>query len=158
MTHRVTFGFSSAARQRGMGLIEVLVAAVVLSIGFLGMAALEATALSTNNSAMARSMVTINSYSILESMRDDIVNAKNGSYNGSVNAGSCPGASGSLAGAQLHQWCTQLGQTLGAVATTVGKVACDTSGTCTITIKFDDSRSGTKLGSSTQQFVTQAVL
>ena len=56
-------------------MIEVLVAVLVLSIGFLGMAALQAMSLSTNNSAMARSLATINAYSILDSMRADITNA-----------------------------------------------------------------------------------
>jgi len=147
---------AAAVRQSGIGLIEVLVAVLVLSIGFLGMAALETKALSTNNSAMARSMATISSYSILDAMRVDIINAKNGAYNGGVTANACPDGSGSLAAAQLHQWCAQLAQTLGAAATTTGTIACGASGTCTITIQFDDSRAGSGFG--TQQFVTQAIL
>ena len=57
--------------QSGVGLIEVLVAVLVLSIGFLGIAALQAMSLSTNNSDMARSMATIASYSIMDAMRAD---------------------------------------------------------------------------------------
>jgi len=156
MIFRVQGSRGMRGRQNGVGLIEVLVAVLVLSIGFLGMAALETKALSTNNSAMARSMATIDSYSILDAMRADLVNAKNGAYNGSIAADACPDGSGSLAAAQLQEWCTQLAQTLGAAATTTGAIDCGTSGTCTITIQFDDSRAGSELG--TQQFVTQAVL
>ena len=149
---------SSLRRQRGIGMIEVLIAVLVVSIGFLGMAALQAKALSTNNSAMARSMATINSFSILDAMRADIANAKNGSYNGTVTANACPAAgTGSLAKAQLNHWCNQLA-TLGAAGTTTGTIACDASGTCKITIQFDDSRSGKLIGSDKQQFVTQAML
>src|SRR5690625_4897984 len=50
--------------QKGVGLIEVLVAVLVLSIGLLGLAQLQAKSLSTNGSAMTRSMATMFSYSI----------------------------------------------------------------------------------------------
>jgi type IV pilus assembly protein PilV len=157
------------SRQSGVGLIEVLIALLVLSVGFLGIAALEAVSLSTNNSAYARSLATINSYSILDAMRADIANAKAGSYNTSsaLAANACPAAGTTLAGVQLNQWCTALGSTLGATATTTGNVSCDSNGICTITITFNDSRSGTKLGCSTsgssqncsaQAFSTKGVL
>jgi type IV pilus assembly protein PilV len=149
---------------RGVGMIEVLIAVLVVSIGFLGMAALQAKALSTNNSAMARSMATVNTYSILDSMRADIVNAKAGDYNGTVTANACPTAGTSLVSTQLAAWCGQLGDALGAVATTTGNVACSSVGDCTITIQYDDSRgtaatvSTSSVGSNAQKVVTEAVL
>lgn len=148
----------------GVGMIEVLIAVLVVSIGFLGMAALQAKALSTNNSAMARSMATVNTYSILDSMRADIVNAKAGSYNGTVTADACPAAGTTLASVQLSAWCGQLAAALGAVATTSGTVACSAVGDCTVTIQFDDSRgvasaaSTSSVGSSAQKVTTEAVL
>lgn len=149
----------SAANQSGVGLIEILVAVLVLSIGFLGIAALQAMSLSTNNSAMARSMATINSYSILDSMRADLANARNGVYDGTVTANACPAAGTSLAGTQRKQWCDQLAASLGAVATTKGTIKCASggSGDCTITIEFDDSRAGVG-GASDQKIVTRAML
>ncbi|HEX5960396.1 MAG TPA: type IV pilus modification protein PilV [Rhodanobacteraceae bacterium] len=149
-------------RQSGIGMIEVLIAVLVVSIGFLGMAALQAKALSTNNSAMARSMATVASYSILDAMRADIVNAKLGAYNGTVTAGatSCPAAGTTLAGAQLNAWCVELGKTLGTTATT-GNINCSVVGDCTVTIQFDDSRAGTvgtSVGSSAQKVMTEAGL
>lgn len=144
--------------QAGVGLIEVLIAVLVLSIGFLGIAALEAMSLSTNNSAYARSMATINAYSIMDAMRADIVNAKAGSYNTTVTANSCPAAGATLITQQINVWCGSLAATLGANATTTGNVNCDGNGNCTITITFDDSRSGSNLGSNTQTFTTQGVL
>ena len=139
-------------RQTGVGMLEVLIAVLIVSIGFLGMAALQAKALSTNNSAMARSMATVASYSILDAMRSDVANAEGGLYNGTVTANACgtaPAAGASLATEQLYLWCQQLGNALGAVATTAGTVTCTGTGNCTVTITFDDSRSG-KGGSSTQ--------
>lgn len=149
----------SRHRQRGIGMIEVLIAVLVVSIGFLGMAALQARALSTNNSAMARSMATIASYSILDAMRADIVNAKLGNYNQTVTASSCPAAGTSLASVQLNSWCAELGRALGGVASTTGAINCSVVGDCSVTIQFADNRAGTNAASSaTQQVVTRAML
>jgi type IV pilus assembly protein PilV len=164
-----------ASAQSGVGLIEVLVAVLVLSIAFLGIAALQAVSLSTNNSAMARSMATIDSYSILDAMRADIVNAKAGKYNGTVtpataavpasgataaapaNSAACPSAGSTLAAAQLSQWCGQLSAGLGGTTNTTGTINCTNSGECTVTIQFDDSRAGSG-GSGAQQVITKAIL
>ena len=149
--------------QRGVGLIEVLVAVLVLSIGFLGMAALQARSLSMNNSAMARNMATMDSYSILDAMRADLVSAQNGNYNTStpVKASACPAATGTLAGAQLTQWCNQLALNLGASASTTGTINCTGSpGICTIKVTYDDSKSVSAATdtSGTQTVTTQAML
>jgi type IV pilus assembly protein PilV len=156
-------GRHSSRRQAGVGLIEVLVAVLVLSIGFLGVAALQARSMSTNNSAMARSIATIASYSILDAMRADWANAVGGSYNGTVKSTSCPTGNSTLAQAQLQQWCGQL-QTLGVSANTTGNVNCTAatgtnSAYCTITIVFDDSRAGDNTSSANKlAFVTKAML
>lgn len=148
--------------QVGVGLIEVLVAVLVLSIGFLGMAALQARSLSINNGAMARSMATVESYSVLDAMRADLANAVGGAYNTTVTANNCPAAGGSLASLQLNHWCGQLAAALGTAASTTGTIACSaaagtSSAYCTVTIQFDDSRAGLA-GSKTQKIVTQAML
>ncbi|HEU0198650.1 MAG TPA: type IV pilus modification protein PilV, partial [Nevskiaceae bacterium] len=77
--------------QAGVGLIEVLVAALVLAVGILGIAALQTKALASSGDAMGRSMATIATYSIIDAMSLDATNAKNGSYNGTVTANACPG-------------------------------------------------------------------
>lgn len=145
------------AQQSGVGLIEVLVAVLVLSIAFLGVAALQAVSLSTSNSAMARSMATISSYSILDAMRADSVNAKAGLYNttaGPVSTSSCPAAGSTLISVQLSQWCTQLGTSLGVSTGTTYAITCATSGSCSVIIVFDDSRSGS--GGATAQTISTA--
>ena len=142
--------------QSGVGLIEVLIAVLVLSIAFLGIAALQAMSLSTSNSSMARSMATIASYSILDAMRADVVNARAGTYNTAapITADVCPAAGATLQTWQVNQWCQQLAQISGKVATTTGAISCPASGDCTITVSFDDSRAGVG-GSSTQQIITK---
>ena len=154
----MTAHFASAHRQRGVGMLEVLIAVLIVSIGFLGMAALQARALSTNNSAMARSMATVASYSIVDAMRADAAAAESNAYNHTVTANNCPAATaGSLASTQLNQWCQQLAAALGAAASTTGTVLCTNIGSCTVTIVFDDSRAGIG-GSSTQTVRTVAQL
>jgi type IV pilus assembly protein PilV len=144
--------------QAGVGLIEVMVAVLVISIGFLGIAALQAMSLSTNNSAMARSLATIDSYSILDVLRADRTNALTGAYNGKVTANNCPATANTLVTDQLNQWCSQLASDLGGVATTTGNVVCTAAtGICTVTIVFDDSRasnSGVTAATQTTQDVT----
>lgn len=150
---------TSRRRQTGVGLLEVMIAVLVLSIGFLGIAALQVHALSTNNSAMARSMATIASYSILDAMRTDRAAAESGNYNTIVTADECPDAGGSLSSAQLHSWCEQLSDTLGASANTTGKIDCTNTGHCTITIKFDDGRVARDDNVTSQvEIVTRAAL
>lgn len=151
----------SRKAQVGVGLIEVLVAVLVLSIGFVGIAAMQARSLSTNNSAYARSMATVASYSILDAMRADVAGAENGNYNGTVKANNCGTAGTALDTQQLFAWCSELAASLGASANTTGNVNCNaiagSTALCTITIQFDDSRAG-KGGGTAQQVVTRAML
>ncbi len=138
-------------RQSGIGMLEILIAILIVSIGFLGTAALQARVLSTNNSAMARSMATVASYSILDGLRSDAANAVGGVYNQTVTANACPTTAATLAQTQVGQWCQQLASALGPVATTTGKIHCVNTGVCTITIQFDDQRAG---GASNQTVTT----
>lgn len=91
--------------QRGVGLIEVLIAVLVLSIGFLGIAALQTKSLASNNSALMRTQASIAAYSMFDAMRADRAAALTGNYNGTITAGACPTTSGTLAQTQLRNWC-----------------------------------------------------
>lgn len=158
---RPTFRMHGRRFQRGIGMIEILITMLVVSLAFLGIVALQARALSTSNSSMARTLATVSSYSILDAMRADRANAT--TYNGTVTANACPAAGASLKSNQISAWCQQLGTALGAAATTTGTIACTSNSadpitvSCTVTVQFDDSRAGDG-GSSTQQFVTSADL
>lgn len=152
---------SKHGSQVGEGLIEVLVAVLILSIGFLGIAALQARSLSMNNSAMARSVATMDSYSILDAMRADLANAQSGSYNQTVYGDACKTTAGSLAELQINQWCSQLAAGLGASASTVGSINCIGSlGLCTVIVTYDDSksRSGASDTTNMQTVTTKAML
>lgn len=134
-------------------------AVLILSIGLLGISMVQARALSSNNSSIGRSMAVVASYSILEAMRADRVDALGGAYNQTVTANSsCTvGTTTAFATTQLASWCVELRNTLGIADSTTGTVSCDATGDCTVTIQFDDSRIGAG-GSDTQQVITRAML
>src|SRR3546814_15356356 len=65
---------NSYSRQRGVGMIEVLVSVLVLSVGLLGIALVQTRALANKTSSMGRSLATVATYSILEAIRADRAN------------------------------------------------------------------------------------
>ncbi len=62
---------------KGFTLIEVLVSTFVLSVGLLGLAALQVTGLRNNLSAYTRSQSTQLAYDISDKMRANIIEAQN---------------------------------------------------------------------------------
>ena len=67
-------------RARGMTLVEVLVALLVLSIGLLGIAALQTTGLRSTQTAGARSQAVMLSYDIIDRLRANRQAAIDGDY------------------------------------------------------------------------------
>ncbi|NRB38249.1 MAG: type IV pilus modification protein PilV [Pseudomonadales bacterium] len=59
----------SAVYQRGMNLIEVLITILVLSVGLMGMAAIQLTGLKSNQSAYFRSQASMLAYDMADRMR-----------------------------------------------------------------------------------------
>ena len=116
----------SARVDQGFSLIEVLVALVVLSVGLLGLAALQSTAAQFNAGAYTRSQATILAYDIADRIRANRAAALNGDYT-SAYAGRCrPRATRVVAGTVAQQ---DLGAWRRALACTLpsgnGAVACD---------------------------------
>ena len=58
-----------SSRQRGFSLLEVLIAALIFAIGFLGLAGLQARMLAAANSSYERSAAVMSAYTILDAMR-----------------------------------------------------------------------------------------
>jgi type IV pilus assembly protein PilV len=154
--------------QRGVGLIEVLVTVVVLSVGLLGIASMQTHAIKNNNSALERSMAVIQSYSIADAMRVARTAAIDGEFDldldeqpGTGSVGnvykSAPvegsGSSQSFAQAALSDWRSSLKALLGDSAT--GSVAC-AEAVCTIVVQWDDSRA--TAGDETQQLQVEVYL
>lgn len=67
-------------RQTGVGLIEILIALLVLSIGLLGMSALQINATKQSHSLMLRTQAISLAYDIADRLRVNADRAQNGSY------------------------------------------------------------------------------
>jgi type IV pilus assembly protein PilV len=139
-------------RQSGVGLIEVLVAVLVLSIGLLGLAGLQLRTLRDNQSALERGVAVIETHAIADAMRADRINASNGLFDIAL-ADDKPTDLSTFANAALEAWRSNLEGSLGDDAT--GQVDCN-GFLCTIIVQWDDRR-GTG-GSVTQQVSTQVQL
>ena len=75
--------FQSTTRNRANGgftLIEIMVALLVLSIGLLGLAMLQATGLKFNTDSYLRTQATILAYDLIDRMRANKVAADAGNY------------------------------------------------------------------------------
>jgi type IV pilus assembly protein PilV len=66
------------SRQRGFSLLEVLIAALIFAIGFLGLAGLQARMLAAANSSYERSAAVMAAYTILDAMRAAVMSADSG--------------------------------------------------------------------------------
>jgi type IV pilus assembly protein PilV len=135
---------SPVALQAGVGLIEVLVSVLILAIGLLGIAAMQATALRNSQGSFERTQVVIQSYSILDAMRANRNAAIAGEYALGGGMICAVPASGTLAQADMQRWISSLKDSIGSgVATdttTCGQVVCTAAGQCTVTVRWDDSR------------------
>ena len=143
--------------QRGVGLIEVLIAVLVLSIGLLGLASLQVRTLRNSQSALERGVAVVESHAIVDAMRANRSRATSDDFNIGL-ADSAP-AGATFAEVALREWRANLIASLGEGAT--GSVNCAVTA-CTVIIQWNDSRGtqtgDTEAGSTTQQLVTQVQL
>lgn len=145
--------FARAARgQRGVGLIEVLVSVLVVTLGLLGAAALQASALRNNQSSYERTQSSILSQAIFDAMRANLVDVAANAYNTSGYVCTPPVAAG-LANSDKARWITTLQQQIHSGA--CGEIVCATSA-CTVRVRWDDSRAAG--GSSAQVIELRAQL
>lgn len=139
---------------RGASLIEVLVAVLILSLGLLGMAALQSRAVKGNISSGQRAQVVMLSNYILDVMRVDRESARGGTYNTGANFICDPLAfnGATLAETSRRDWLTAVKRNIGRADdnTTCVSIACDADFACTVQIRWDDSLSG---GLANQTFV-----
>lgn len=146
---------SSVPRKvRGMSLIEVMVAVLVLAVGLLGIAAMQSLALRGGQSSLESTQAVIQTASIIESMRAN----PTGNYNGTYT--SAPTGT-TLVARDLNEWMAGMrgeanwrGVTVTPAiigATAQATIAgCPTA--CVITVQWDDSRAG---GGTTRSVITR---
>lgn len=128
-----------------MSLVEVVVAIVVLSLGALGVAGLQARALKGNESSLQRTQAVISASSMIDAMHaNNALRADTGML--------CNGGAGYVA-----TWLEDLQANLGDGS--CGRIEClaanaDGTTPCTITVQWNDERAG---GLAAQQLTLTAL-
>lgn len=135
---------SHAQQMRGSSLLEVLIALVVLGLGVLGMVAMQATSLKSNQTALVRTQATELANEISDLMRANRNAALAGSYDSALAAAAPTGTA--IHAIDLQNWKTRLAQ----LPAGKGGIA-HTNTTFTITIQWDESR--LKNGNASRQFI-----
>lgn len=133
-------------KQAGFTLIEILVTVVVLAIGLLGLAGLQATSLSFNSTAYQRSQATSLAYDIADRMRANASAARAGNYVIALGAAAPAGAT--LFAIDLQEWRRALANTLPSGTGGICRGTLNAAGVCTlvagnvftIRVQWDDSR------------------
>lgn len=120
----------------GFSLIEVLVAVLVLAVGMLGIAAMQATALRNSQSSFERSQGVIQTYSIIDAMRANRADAIISEYDLADWTCDAPDET-SLPSRDLARWITRMKDALGPDA--CGKIECG-SAECLVEVRWNDSR------------------
>ncbi len=102
-------------RQRGVGLIEVLVAVLVMAIGLLGLAGLQIRTLRDNESASQRGVAVMQTHSIIDAMRADRTKATTDGYDIALADATPTGST--FRDLAIASWRTSLEDALGSAAT-----------------------------------------
>lgn len=142
---------ASEHSQRGSSLIEILVSVLVLSIGLLGVATLQAVGVKNNTNAYLRTQSNVFASDILDRMRVNRTVALAGSYAVAVGASSI--ASGNvIANSDISSWKSSMGSALPAGD---GSVDSCPGGVCTVTVQWRDGDDEGGFATSTVTVVTR---
>jgi type IV pilus assembly protein PilV len=125
------------SRQAGMTLVEVLVTLVVVSIGLLGIAALQLTTLKGNQEAYVRSQASMLASYIIDRIRANQQGFMANHYNDIAMGGTGP--AGTTAAFDLQRWQEEIDRLLpGGGAISGGSIARTAGSTITVTIQWSE--------------------
>lgn len=124
-------------RQRGAGLIEVLVAVLVMSIGLLGVAAMQAVTLRNTQGAASRSQAVMHAHTMLDLLRANREAAIIGQYDMGWTCDVPAPAPDSRIVSDAVQWLGGLQQALG--DDSCGRITCRAD-SCTVAVRWNDAR------------------
>lgn len=126
--------FNGPVHEAGVGMIEVLVAIVVVALGVIGIINMQINMIKANQSALMRSEAVLLAADMTDRMRVDRQAALGNAYDRAFDD-AVPGT-GTLPGAEIADWLARIGDALpdgaGAIAVNGARV--------TVSIRWDDSR------------------
>jgi type IV pilus assembly protein PilV len=117
-------------------MVEVLIAAVILSIGMMGLAGLQMRTLRNNQSALERAVAVVEIHAIADALRADRINATNGLFD--IALADADPAGATFANVVVAGWRANLRNELGANATSA--IDCNGS-SCLITVRWEEHTS-----------------
>ncbi len=131
------------SNQSGFSLIEVLVTVVILAIGLLGLAALQAKSLRLNHDSQLRSLAVNQAYAITDRMRANVEGVDGGLYDVINSTGSASGCTSGCTFTQVAQqdifdWNTNNAAMLPSGRGTVSRAG----DVFTVRIHYDQNRTG----------------
>ncbi len=128
--------------QSGVTLLEFLVAVIVLSLGLLGLAGLQMSALNSVQNSAERSIAIMLTSSILDAMRANVKvrEVKASVYNYNDSGCAIPEDPSSLAQKEVKTWLDSIQDSLGPSA--CGSITCDANDICAIDIRWKNEDIG----------------
>lgn len=154
----------------GFSLIEVLIALMILSVGTLGIAAMTAVSLKSKNIAYSRTQANSLAYTILDRMRANRATALQHGYDIGFGTtpprpppGDCIGTTADcsppeIADLDLSQWKYSLAKTLPSGDGSIRTAELDHTIQVTISVRWNDNRTGQGADAATQSFVATSAL
>lgn len=154
---------NSRRNQRGVGLIEVLIAVLILTVGLLGLAALQAITLKNSSGSAERTQAVVQTYTMMDLLRLQKAAAGAGTLNtvtsptdGSAPTGAykCSTATTFGTPGTVDGWLADLKMTVAPDA--CGKVTCTTTSgvsTCEVAVRWTER--GTENRPSTTDVVRE---
>ena len=130
---------TSASSSRGFTLVEVLAALVIISVGLLGLAALQGQSLRGNHSASMRTQAVNQAENIVDRMRANRTEALDGAYAIGLGIDPAAPAYSGLVLVDLQEWRDLLSQSL---SLGDGSIAID-GNVCTVVVQWTEP-DGTK--------------
>jgi type IV pilus assembly protein PilV len=115
-----------------MSLLEVMVALVILAVGALGIAGLQARALKGGESSLQRSQAVIAANYMLEQIRANNALA--------IDTGDDPITD--HGNPTINTWLVDMRTSMGEGAEAKGSIACNGGSPCIVTVQWKDSRTG----------------
>lgn len=139
--------------QQGAGLIEVLVAVLVLAIGMLGLAALQVVTLKNSDSSNERTQAMLHIYGMGDLLR--VNKSRLNQFNtGGSHECAVSRNEGSVAAdnADLNSWLAALERDIGPGA--CGSINCPPGSSCTVSVRWNDEQGS---GGTEQQAVMAVI-
>lgn len=131
-------------RSAGFTMVEVLVTVLVLAVGLLGLAGLQAASLRNNYSAFVRSQAVLKTYEAMDRMRANRTVALSGSYNGTFDASySLPTQTCNNICTDTQMAASDLREWVGAVRRLPGgeaQITVSNTGVATVLVSWNDDR------------------